>query len=38
VSDPDEEIQKQFRDRAVMIYDKYTSMFGQTFIDKIKSA
>jgi len=38
VNDPDAEIQKQFRDRAVMIYDKYTPMFGQTFIDKIKSA
>jgi TRAP-type C4-dicarboxylate transport system substrate-binding protein len=38
VTDPDEEIQKQFRDRATMIYDKYTPMFGQTFIDKIKTA
>lgn len=38
VTDPDAEIQKQFRDRATMIYNKYTPMFGQTFIDKIKSA
>jgi TRAP-type C4-dicarboxylate transport system substrate-binding protein len=38
VTDPDAEIQKQFRDRATMIYTKYTPMFGQTFIDKIKSA
>jgi TRAP-type C4-dicarboxylate transport system substrate-binding protein len=38
VNDPDAEIQKQFRDRAVMIYDKYTPMFGQTFINKIKTS